>query len=152
MTTPLDRIHPHGVQPADSFCEYNAVALMKDGTALAVHMVGVEELKDSYPPLGNEFPIFIHTHYRESEPVLYGFETPRARGVFRRLLTAKGVGPMAASRIMMRLSDIEIDNALRSKDFTKVGKIKGIGPSAIKSLKAVKPFCFDGVGEQMELT
>ena len=53
---------------------------------------------EALPPRGEPVTLFTHLVVRDDEWLLYGFSSARERTVFRRLLSATGVGPARDTR------------------------------------------------------
>src|SRR5580704_10111740 len=58
----------------------------------------------SLSPLHAETTLLIHTHVREDQFSLYGFLTAREKQVFELLISASGVGPSLALKILSGMS------------------------------------------------
>lgn len=84
----------------------------------------------TYAALGelhSEVSLLIHTHVREDALVLYGFVSSREKHFFELLLTASGVGPSLALRILSGMSVEELVPAIRASDLVRLTKIPGVG-------------------------
>jgi Holliday junction DNA helicase RuvA len=57
------------------------------------------------PGVGEEVVVHTHTHVREDEMSLYGFEAESDRDLFRVLLGAGGVGPKLAMAVLGTMTD-----------------------------------------------
>src|SRR6267378_4056789 len=55
--------------------------------------------------LHTEVTLLIHTHVREDALALYGFVSAREKHFFEMLLSASGVGPKTAERMVVELKD-----------------------------------------------
>ena len=67
--------------------------------------------------LHDEASLLIHTHLREDQIALYGFLTPREKHCFELLISASGVGPSLALKILSGISIDELVPAIRGSDF-----------------------------------
>src|SRR6185437_1541901 len=77
--------------------------------------------------LHSEVTLLVHTHLREDQLALYGFLTSREKQCFELLISASGVCPSLALRI---LSGINIENlapAIRAGDLAQLVRISGVG-------------------------
>jgi Holliday junction DNA helicase RuvA len=77
--------------------------------------------------LRNEVTLLIHTHVREDALALYGFLTSREKHLFEMLLSASGVGPSLALKILSGMSVEELVPAIRNSDLARLTKIPGVG-------------------------
>jgi holliday junction DNA helicase RuvA len=84
----------------------------------------------SYAALGElhaEVTLLIHTHVREDALALYGFVSSREKHLFEMLLSASGVGPSLALKILSGMSVEELVPAIRGNDVVRLTKIPGVG-------------------------
>jgi Holliday junction DNA helicase RuvA len=77
--------------------------------------------------LHQEVNLLIHTHVREDQLALYGFVTAREKQLFELLLSASGVGPVLALKILSGMSVEELLPAIRSGDLARLTTIPGVG-------------------------
>jgi Holliday junction DNA helicase RuvA len=71
--------------------------------------------------------LLIHTHLREDSIALYGFLTSREKQFFELLLSASGVGPVLALKILSGMSVDELVPAIRKGDLPRLTRIPGVG-------------------------
>src|SRR5713101_7989761 len=84
----------------------------------------------TYATLGElhtEVTLLIHTHVREASLVLYGFVSSREKHFFEMLLSASGVGPSLALKILSGMSVEELVPAIRGGDLGRLTRIPGVG-------------------------
>src|SRR5438477_10955552 len=84
----------------------------------------------TYAALGElhtEVILLIHTHVREDAFSLYGFLSAREKHFFEVLLSASGVGPSLALKILSGLSVEELVPAIRVGDVARLTRIPGAG-------------------------
>jgi holliday junction DNA helicase RuvA len=84
----------------------------------------------SYAALGElhtEVTLLIHTHVREDALALYGFVSAREKHFFEMLLSASGVGPTLALKILSGMSVEELVPAIRGSDLARLTQIPGVG-------------------------
>ena len=84
----------------------------------------------TYASLGElhtEVSLLIHTHVREDAFSLYGFLSSREKHFFEVLLSASGVGPSLALKILSGMSVEELVPAIRGGDFARLTRIPGVG-------------------------
>ncbi len=77
--------------------------------------------------LHTETTLLIHTHVREDALSLYGFVSSREKHLFELLLSASGVGPSLALKILSGMSVDELVPAIRGSDLARLTKIPGVG-------------------------
>ena len=77
--------------------------------------------------LHTEVTLLIHTHVREDALSLYGFLSSREKHFFEMLLSASGVGPSLALKILSGMSVEELVPAIRGGDLARLTKIPGVG-------------------------
>jgi len=84
----------------------------------------------TYAALGElhtEVLLLIHTHVREDALALYGFLSSREKHFFEMLLSASGVGPSLALKILSGMSVEELVPAIRGSDLARLTRIPGVG-------------------------
>ena len=72
--------------------------------------------------------LWIHLHWREEGPDLYGFGTRVERELFRELIKVQGVGPRIALSILSHLSPAELVQIIRDQSLPGLTRVPGIGP------------------------
>ena len=77
--------------------------------------------------LREEIVLLVHTHVREDALALYGFLTAREKHLFEMLLSASGVGPTLALKILSGMSADELAPAIREGDIARLTRIPGVG-------------------------
>ena len=77
--------------------------------------------------LHTEATLLIHMHVREDQLSLYGFLTAREKQCFELLISASGVGPSLALKILSGMSLEELVPAIRNGDFAELVRIPGVG-------------------------
>src|ERR1700738_3221908 len=84
----------------------------------------------TYAALGElhtEVTLLVHTHVREDALALYGFVSSREKHFFELLLSASGVGPSLALKILSGMSVEELVPAIRGGDLARLTRIPGVG-------------------------
>src|SRR5262249_20201414 len=84
----------------------------------------------TYAALGElhtELTLLIHTHVREDALALYGFLSSREKHFFEMLISASGVGPSLALKILSGMSVEELVPAIRAGDLARLTRIPGVG-------------------------
>ncbi len=77
--------------------------------------------------LRQEVTLLIHMHLREDSIALYGFLTAREKYFFELLISASGVGPSLALKILSGMSVEELAPAIRRGDLAQLVRIPGVG-------------------------
>jgi holliday junction DNA helicase RuvA len=77
--------------------------------------------------LHDETSLLIHTHVREDQLALYGFVTSREKHCFELLISASGVGPSLALKILSGMGMDELVPAIRKGDLAQLVRIPGVG-------------------------
>jgi Holliday junction DNA helicase RuvA len=77
--------------------------------------------------LREETTLLIYTHVREDALVLYGFLTSREKHFFEMLISASGVGPSLALKILSGMNVEELVPAIRQGDLAQLVRIPGVG-------------------------
>jgi len=77
--------------------------------------------------LHGEVSLLIHTHVREDQLALYGFLTAREKQCFELLISASGVGPSLALKILSGMSIEDLVPAIRKGDLAQLVQIPGVG-------------------------
>jgi holliday junction DNA helicase RuvA len=81
----------------------------------------------SLSDLHTEVTLLIHTHVREDALALYGFLSSREKHFFELLLSASGVGPSLALKILSGMNVEELIPAIRGGDLVRLTRIPGVG-------------------------
>jgi Holliday junction DNA helicase RuvA len=71
--------------------------------------------------------LLVHTHVREDQLTLYGFLTAREKHCFELLISASGVGPSLALKILSGMSLEDLIPAIRTGDLAQLVRIPGVG-------------------------
>lgn len=77
--------------------------------------------------LGERLELWIHTHVREDEIALFGFEDEVALQTFRALTAVSGVGPKVALGVLSQTPPAELAAAVADQDLARLSKAKGVG-------------------------
>jgi len=84
----------------------------------------------TYAALGElhtEVTLLTHTHVREDALALYGFVSAREKHFFELLISASGVGPALALKILSGMTVEELVPAIRGGDLVRLTRIPGVG-------------------------
>jgi holliday junction DNA helicase RuvA len=77
--------------------------------------------------LREEISVLVHTHVREDQFSLYGFLTAREKQCFELLISASGVGPSLALKILSGMGLEQLIPAIRKGDLAQLVRIPGVG-------------------------
>ncbi len=77
--------------------------------------------------LHEEINVLVHTHVREDQFSLYGFLTAREKQCFELLISASGVGPSLALKILSGMGLEQLIPAIRKGDIAQQVRIPGVG-------------------------
>jgi Holliday junction DNA helicase RuvA len=77
--------------------------------------------------LHSNVTLLIHTQVREDAISLYGFLSAREKHLFELLISASGVGPVLALKILSGMSVDDLVPAVRSGDLGRLTRIPGVG-------------------------
>src|ERR1700730_5247725 len=109
----------------------------------------------SYAALGElhtEVTLLIHTHVREDAFALYGFVSAREKHFFEMLLSASGVGPTLALKILSGMSVEDLVPAIRGSDLVRLTKIPGVGRKTAERMVVELKDKLDAVTVEAERT
>jgi holliday junction DNA helicase RuvA len=77
--------------------------------------------------LHSNVTLLIHTQVREDAIALYGFLSSREKHLFELLISASGVGPVLALKILSGMSVDDLIPAVRAGDLVRLTRIPGVG-------------------------
>ncbi|WP_394845717.1 Holliday junction branch migration protein RuvA [Pendulispora brunnea] len=78
--------------------------------------------------------LYVHTHAREDQLVLFGFATIADRVAFRTLIGVSSVGPKTAIAVLGALPAPDLARAISAKDVSKLTSVPGIGKKTAERL------------------
>src|ERR1700685_3326027 len=77
--------------------------------------------------LHSNVTLLIHTQVREDAIALYGFLSAREKHLFELLISASGVGPVLALKILSGMSVDDLVPAVRAGDIARLTRVPGVG-------------------------
>lgn len=77
--------------------------------------------------MGGEIHLFTDLRLRDDQPVLYGFPSAEARGLFLMLMTVSGIGPRIALSLLSGLGPQGVNNAIANEDVATLSTVRGVG-------------------------
>lgn len=89
---------------------------------------------ETLPKPGDPCSLFTHLVVREDGWQLFGFASAFDRGVFRKVLDAKGVGPALALGMLSALTAERLVRAIREKDIPTLQSVPRVGRKKAEQL------------------
>jgi len=89
---------------------------------------------DSLPREGEKVTIFTYLYVREDTMALYGFASKHEKELYKILLTASGVGPKLALKVLSSVSAQSFCEAVTNSDIKGLSKINGLGKKTAEKL------------------
>jgi len=89
---------------------------------------------EALPRIGEPVRLHVALVVREDDWLLFGFATAFERVVFRKLLTAKGVGPALAIGMLSALTAERLIRAIREKDVATLQQVPRVGRKKAEQL------------------
>jgi holliday junction DNA helicase RuvA len=81
-----------------------------------------------------EITMYLHTHVREDNISLFGFENMLEKNIFQKLISVSGVGPRSAITMLSVASAENIIQAIQSGQIEMLPKIPGVGRKTLEKL------------------
>jgi len=91
-------------------------------------------IHERLPSVGSPVELRTVQVVREDSVALYGFLEPHERDLFKRLLTASGVGAQKALAMLSTYSARRLARALAERDITALSQISGVGKKTAERL------------------
>ncbi len=86
------------------------------------------------PGVGESVSLLIHTHAREDALQLFGFLEEKEKSYFLLLRSVSGIGPRLALNILSGIPVDELENALHTRDVTRLVATPGVGKKTAERL------------------
>lgn len=86
------------------------------------------------PDIGHEVTVLTHFVVREDAQLLYGFNLPQERILFRELIKVNGVGPKLALAILSGMSASQFIQAVDHGEIKMLVKLPGVGTKTAERL------------------
>jgi Holliday junction DNA helicase RuvA len=83
---------------------------------------------------GQKVTLYIHTHLREDDLSLYGFQSPADLDIFELLLTVSGVGPKIALAMLASSTEEKIKSAISESNLAFFSSISGVGKKTAQKI------------------
>lgn len=85
-------------------------------------------------PTTSKVSYFIHTHVKEDEISLFGFNTQEELTLFKNLISVSGVGPKIALSILASGTEQDIVSAIKNSSVDFFSAVPGIGKKTAQKL------------------
>jgi len=108
------------------------LVVMVGGLGLEVHAPAGTMEKS--PPVGSEVAFHTYLHLRDDAVQLYGFDSPRARRTFMKLMKVSGFGPQKALSVLSVFSPEGFEEIIRRSDDETLTRIPGVGRKSAERL------------------
>ncbi|MFH1151260.1 MAG: Holliday junction branch migration protein RuvA [Actinomycetota bacterium] len=89
---------------------------------------------DKAPEVGGKISLFTHLHVRQDVLALYGFESPRARDLFVKLMSVSGFGSQKALSVLSIFSPDGFIKVVQAGDADALTIIPGVGRKGAERL------------------
>ncbi len=111
------------------FASTGKIILFANGIGFTVHLPA-----NINPLEGQKTALYIHTHIREDNLALYGFQTPSDLDIFELLLTVSGVGPKIALAMLTTSTEENIKKAISESNLGFFSSISGVGKKTAQKI------------------
>lgn len=112
------------------------ISIEKDSIIININGVGYQVLT-SLPYeyiLYEEVELYIYTHVKEDQFILFGFKNKDIKALFLKLISVKGVGPKTALTITASLDYQKILQAIDDENISLLKKLPGIGMKSAQQI------------------
>lgn len=89
---------------------------------------------DKAPEVGRMVSLHTYLHVREDVLQLYGFDSPRSRDLFTKLMSLSGFGPQKALAVLSVFSPEGFETVIRDEDADSLTRIPGVGKKSAERL------------------
>lgn len=83
---------------------------------------------------GDDVVLRIYTHVREDALQLFGFNTPRERDLYLKIISVQGIGPKLGITVLSGIGVDELVKAVKGNDLARLTSIPGIGRKTAERL------------------
>ncbi len=77
--------------------------------------------------VGGQASLYTHLRIRDDQPVLYGFPSSAALGLFMALMGVSGVGPRLSLALLSTLGAAKLQEAISTGDMAALNRVSGVG-------------------------
>lgn len=113
---------------------FNSKQLVIDVGGVGYQVFPSSEISKKQPRTDNEIEVYVHTHVREDQLNLFGFDSQEELDLFKMLITVSGVGPKTALSVLSVGNVNEIKNAVVMADVEFFNKVSGIGKKSAQRI------------------
>jgi len=111
-----------------------SIILIETNSGIFYEILISDSILINLPPIQSEILFYTSTIIREQEMYLIGFPSQEEKRLFEMIITAKGIGPKQAIKILSEFSSAELRTAIISSDTSSLTKIKGISTKKAEQL------------------
>ena len=97
------------------------------GGSLSLQIYTPSSTVEGLSDIGEEVHLYTRLYIRDDEAVLYGFSTPEALGLFRKLNSVSGIGPRTSLALLSTLGTQSLITAVATGDVDSISRVPGIG-------------------------
>lgn len=83
---------------------------------------------------GSELSLYVHSHVREDQFTLFGFDNLEEKEIFKKLISVSGIGPKSALTMLSVASVSTIIRAIESGSSDNFPKVPGVGKKTLEKL------------------
>ena len=96
--------------------------------------------------VGDMVELHVHTHVREDQIALYGFDSPEQVRAFQLLLSVTGIGPKSAVSVLSVLGPAQLAEAVETSDIAMLKQAQGVGKRVAERIAMELRGKLDGLG------
>lgn len=108
--------------------------LIQTASGVCYEIFVSDSVLNSLPDINQEAILYTSMIVREQEMYLVGFLSQGEKNLFEILITAKGIGPKQAVKILGEFSGADLRSAIISSDTSSLSRVKGISAKKAEQL------------------
>ncbi len=121
-----------------SYLRGRVLTLTEETVILDVNGVGYEAYcsRGAFKKLsqGEMGELYTHLQVKEDGVTLFGFESPKEKELFLKLITVSGVGPKMGISVLASLNADEFAQAVATADVKRLSAVKGLGKKTAEKI------------------
>ena len=121
-----------------SYLRGRVLTLTEETVILDVNGVGYEAYcsRGAFKKLsqGGTGELYTHLQVKEDGVTLFGFESPKEKELFLKLITVSGVGPKMGISVLASLNADEFAQAVATADVKRLSAVKGLGKKTAEKI------------------
>ena len=121
-----------------SYLRGRVLTLTEETVILDVNGVGYEAYcsRGAFKKLtqGETGELYTHLQVKEDGVTLFGFESPKEKELFLKLITVSGVGPKMGISVLASLNADEFAQAVATADVKRLSAVKGLGKKTAEKI------------------